>query len=124
MWIGGQVVIEPAYNAGESYPQAVEDLAGDADGPAPHGESLALVSEDGFGECTEIAQHVIPLGLDPGLLHPAEQIPLEHECEEGAEDVAADGGIGAVEDGTGLEQVLGVAEEPLDAARGSRKTPS
>ena len=40
--------------------------------------------------------------------------PLQHQGEEGAEDVAADGGVGGVEDRSRVERGLGRAEQLLD----------
>lgn len=82
MRIGGRVVLEPAYGTGEPHTLAPSDHGADAGGVALDRESLALVSDDGFGKRTEITWHAIPPGPGLGLRHPDERIVPEHGREE------------------------------------------
>ena len=45
-------------------------------------------------QAVEITQERTPLGFDPGLSTAVEQLLVQHQGEEGAEDMAANGGIG------------------------------
>ena len=76
----------------------------DADGPE-HGSHLAAYrGTDGNAasvlldfaalQAVEITQERTPLGFDTGFGAAVEQLLVQHQGEEGAEDVAADGGIG------------------------------
>ena len=98
----------------QSDTDALGNPAGDADGCAAHCEALAVMCNDGFGQGVEIAQDVGPLGLNPGMLHPSEEFVAQHQGEERAEHMAADGGIGFVEDRACIEQALGGPEDLFD----------
>ena len=52
--------------------------------------------------------------LHAGAVDATKEFVAQHQREERAEDMPADGGIGLVEDGAGVEQALGGAEELLD----------
>ena len=89
-------------------------FVGDADGVAAHCEGLAIVGNRSFGQRIQVAQNVVPLGGHAGVVHATKEFVAQHQRQERAENMSADGGIGLVEDGAGVEQDLGGAEDLLD----------
>ena len=114
-WFGSLGLdIDQAHGVGQPDADALCNLAGDADGVAAHREALPIVGNRRFGQRIQIAQDVIPLGAHASVVHATKELVAQHQREERAEDMPADGGIGLVEDGTGVEQALGGTEELLD----------
>ena len=95
-------------------PDALCNLARDADGVASHHEGLAIVGNRVFGQRIQVAQNIVPLGPHASVVHAAKELVAQHQREERAEDMSADGGIGLMEDGAGVEKALGGAEYLLD----------
>src|SRR3954452_3421731 len=94
--------------------QRLEDTSGGAGGLGGQFPALALLLDGGVLQPVEVAPHVIPLELQADLRAAIGQLLLQHQGEEGAEDVAADGGVGGVEDRSRVERGLGRAEHLLD----------
>src|SRR6516165_2227034 len=67
-----------------------------------------------FGETVEIAQEVLPFRDEAGLTQKIVEMLLHREREERAEDVAANGGVGGMEDRPGAHDRFGPTEEILD----------
>ena len=65
-------------------------------------------------QAVEIAQQLLPFRNEAGLAREVIEMLLHQERQEGAENVAADGGIGGMEDRSGAHDRLGPAEEVLD----------
>ena len=65
-------------------------------------------------QSVEIAQQFLPFRNEAGLAGEVVEMLLHRERQEGAEDVAADGGVGGMEDRAGAHNRLGSAEEVLD----------
>src|SRR6478672_4464116 len=76
-------------------------------------EALAVLGDRGLGQCVEIAEDLGP-GAD--LAERGDtvlELDLQHQGQERAEDVAADGLVELVEDGSRGEEVLFGAEDAL-----------
>ncbi len=71
------------------------DLTGN---PGTGSDALAVLFDGGLLEAVEIAQQIAPFDGDIGGPALIGQLLLEHQGQEGAEDVATDGGIGRVVD--------------------------
>ena len=65
-------------------------------------------------QSVEIAQQLLPFRREAGLADEIIEMLLHRQRQEGAEDVAADGGVGGMEDRPGAHDRLGPAEEVLD----------
>ena len=87
------------------------DLTGDG---GAGGDALAVLLDGGLLETVEIAQQIGPFDGDTGGSAPIGQLLVEHQGQEGAEDVAADGGIGGVVDRSGAQHRLGSTEQVFD----------
>jgi len=66
-------------------------------------------------EAIQIAQDLGPFDVEAGCGETVAELLLEHESEERAEHVAADGRVALVEDRPGSEQRFGAPEQLLDA---------
>src|SRR5271165_931275 len=73
-------------------------------------------------QAVEIAQQLLPFRDEAGLAGEVVEVLLHRERQEGAEDVAADGGVGGMEDRPGAHDRLGSAEEILDKEKIARVT--
>src|SRR5580693_7006881 len=62
-------------------------------------------------QAVEIAQQLLPFRREAGLAGEVVEMLLHRQRQEGAEDVAADGGVGGMEDRSGAHDRLGPAEE-------------
>ena len=88
----------------------LEDVA---DIPADMGASdndLAVLLDGGLLEAIEIVEERLPFGLDAFLLTHAHEMFRQGQGDKGAKYVAADGSVGLVEDGPGIEAGLGNME--------------
>ena len=56
--------VDLTHGVGQSDPDALCNLAGDADGGAAHREGLAIAGNRSFGQRIEVAQNIVPLGCD------------------------------------------------------------
>src|SRR5271170_99326 len=65
-------------------------------------------------QAVEIAQQLLPFRREAGLAGEVVEMLLHRQRQEGAEDMAADGGVGGMEDRPGAHDRLGSAEEILD----------
>ena len=65
-------------------------------------------------QAIEIAQQVLPFRREAGLARQVVEILLHRQRQEGAEDVAADGGVGGMEDRPRAHDRLGSAEQVFD----------
>ena len=65
-------------------------------------------------QAVEIAQQLLPFRREAGLAGEVVEMLLHRQRQEGAEDVAADGGVGGMEDRPGAHDRLCPAEEVLD----------
>ena len=106
--------IDLAHGVGQSDPDALGNLASNADGVAAHHEGLAIVGNRSIGQRIQIAQNVIPLCAHASVVHATKELVAQHQRQERAEYMSADCGIGLMEDGAGVEQALGGAEDLLD----------
>ena len=65
-------------------------------------------------QAVEIAHQLLPFRREAGLAGEVVEMLLHRQRQEGAEDMAADGGVGGMEDRPGAHDRLGSAEEILD----------
>ena len=65
-------------------------------------------------QAVEIAQEVLPFRREAGLAGEVVKMLLHRQRQEGTKDVAADGGVGGMEDRPGAHDRLGPAEGVLD----------
>ena len=84
-----------------------EDGHGESGHGVAHGEALVVLLDFRLPDGPEVLLDVVPACRDFGLFQMVEQRLLERQGEEGAEQVAADGGGGLVKDGSGVEDGLG-----------------
>src|SRR5215213_3851901 len=90
-----------------------EEGADDAGGGRAQGHLPPVLGDLDLLQPIEIDQHIAPLRPEAGLAAARVQLLAQHQGEEGAEDVAADGGVGGVVDRPGAHQRLGGAEQVL-----------
>ena len=83
------------------------------------GDDLAVLLDGGLLDSVEIIEQALPFGLEAPGLAQAGQFLGQNQGEEGAEDMAADGGIGLMEDRAGVEGGLGGAEQALGVCQSS-----
>jgi hypothetical protein len=76
------------------------DLAGDS---GAGGDALAVLVDGHFLEAVEIAQQVGPFDREAVALAQIAELLLQHQGEERAEHVAADGGVAGMIDRAGSE---------------------
>ncbi len=110
---------------GDGLDLAVDRRQGDARGledfarrPAErraHDDALALVAELDLLDAVEIGADVGPFELGVLRRETVGEVLLEHQRQERAKHVAADGLVALVEDRPRAEDVLGGAEDLLDA---------
>ena len=74
----------------------------------------AAMADAHLGETVEVAQQVFPFRNEAGLTQEVVEMLLHGERQERAEDMAADGRVGGMEDRPGAHDRLGPAEEVLD----------
>ena len=74
----------------------------------------AAMADAHFGEAVEVSQEVLPFRNEAGLAQEVIEMLLHRQRQERAEDMAADGGVGGMEDRPGAHDRLGPAEEVLD----------
>jgi hypothetical protein len=74
----------------------------------------AAMADARLGEAVEAAQEVLPFRRKAGLMQEIVEMLLHRERQERAEDAAADGGVGGMQDRPGAHDRLGAAEEVLD----------
>ena len=108
-WVGVSLLnFDLAHGVGQSDPDALGNLAGDADGVAAHREAFAVVGNRRFAQRIQIAENVAPLGPHASVVHATIELVAQHQRQERTEDMPADGGIGLVEDG-----VSRVVKQPI-----------
>ena len=93
------------------------DVAGDG---RAYGYGAALALDVAALEVVKIADQAAPFRFEADGGAAVFQLLCQHQGEQGAEDAAANGGIGGMEDQAGVEGGLGEAEKRLDPARMSR----
>ena len=74
----------------------------------------AAMADAHLGEAVEVAQEVLPFRNEAALAQEIVEMLLHRERQERAEDMAADGGVGGMEDRPGAHDRFGPAEEVFD----------
>ena len=83
-------------------------------GVGAHQPVSAAMADAHFGKAVEVAREVLPFEREAGLAQEIVEMLLHRERQERAEDMAANGGVGGMEDRPGAHDRLGPAEEVLD----------
>ena len=85
-WVGVSLLnFYPAHGVGQSDPDALGNLAGDADGVAAHREAFAVVGNRRFAQRIQIAQNVAPLGPHASVVHATIELVAQHQRQERTE---------------------------------------
>jgi hypothetical protein len=72
------------------------------------------MADANLGEAAEVAQQIVPFRGQPGLARKIVEMLLRRQRQERAEHVAADGGVGGMEDRSRAHDRLGPHEEVFD----------
>jgi hypothetical protein len=73
----------------------------------------AVLADSRLGQAIEIAQQDLPFDPDARLAQEVVEVFLQVECEEGAEHMAANGGVGGMEDWARAQHRFGALEQSL-----------
>ncbi len=90
------------------------DRSGGVGAEQPVGAAMANAH---LGEAVEIAQEVLPFRREAGFTREIVEMLLHRQRQEGAEDMAANGGVGGMEDRPRAHDRLGSAEQVLDVEK-------
>src|SRR5690606_25992036 len=99
---------------GKSDTSCLEDIPHLARDVGAGGNDLAVLFDGGFLKAIEIVEERLPFGLQALFLTQAGEFLGQRQSEERDKHMAADSGIGLMEDGTGIEARLGNPEQGLD----------